>query len=88
MDEHIDITNISFSFIQEGNTDGTTADYEDLKVDIVGGIEGIQNGSFYYVMRSNSGWSFDSMQELMDTFKVVTKSVQNVFTRVAPFTDA
>lgn len=69
-----------FEFSQEGNTNGTTSEYEDLTISCESSL-GIDNeGGCFYVLKSESGWSIDNvndLQELFDRIKKVIKQDDN-----------
>jgi hypothetical protein len=69
-----------FEFSQEGNTNGTTGDYEDLTISCESSL-GIDNdGGCFYVLKSESGWSIDNvndLQELFDRLQTVIKSKED-----------
>jgi hypothetical protein len=69
-----------FEFSQEGNTNGTTGDYEDLTISCESSL-GIDNdGGCFYVLKSESGWSIDNvndLQELFDRIQTVIKSKED-----------
>jgi hypothetical protein len=64
----------SFEFYQEGNTDGTTDDTEELKVECMG-IGDLSEGC-YYVLRTQTGWSVDSPEELKQLLERVDKMMK------------
>jgi len=59
----------SVSFGQEGNTDGTTGEYESITID----YEVVdENEGGYFVIRTK-GWSVDSIEELEELFNRIRK---------------
>lgn len=50
-----------FYFVQEGNTLGTTDEYEDLRVSLETQIPGEEP---FIVIKSNTGWSINDTEEL------------------------
>lgn len=64
-----------FSFSQEGNTNGTTADYEELEIEIdaAGTINGPED--CFIVIRTTTGWSMDSIDELQELIDKCKKAL-------------
>lgn len=66
----------SFTFVQEGNCNGTTDKYEELTIECESSL-GIDNdGGCYYVLKTETGWSIDSvgnLQDLLDRINQVIK---------------
>ncbi len=60
MSEKASLFKASFEFTQDGNTDGTTDTYEDLTIE----CESIDSTGCYYVLKTNSGWSINDIDEL------------------------
>lgn len=71
---------VTYEFSQEGNTDGTTRTdgYDDLEV-ITIEIQSICNSlvkePVYLVLRTPTGWSFNSVEELDEIFNIVKKGI-------------
>ena len=66
----------TFEFTQEGNCNGSTREYEDLTI-ICESSCGIDNDEgCYYVLKSESGWSIDSVDELQELINRVTLIVK------------
>lgn len=74
MDEPV-MCKITYEFYQEGNTDGTTAETEELIVEVesIGDIE--QDGG-YFVLKTSTGWSVNDSDELVDIIKRVKQGVR------------
>lgn len=64
----------SFVFYQEGNTDGTTDETEELKIECMG-IGDLTEGC-YYVIRTQTGWSINSSEELKQLVERVDKMMK------------
>lgn len=73
MDEPV-MYKITYEFYQEGNTDGTTAETEELIVEVesIGDIE--QDGG-YFVLRTPTGWSIEDSSDLVDIIKRVRQGI-------------
>jgi hypothetical protein len=68
MSEKPKLENCSFTFVQEGNYNGTTSEYEELTIQCESSL-GIDNdGGCYYVLKTETGWSIDSIGNLQDLF--------------------
>jgi hypothetical protein len=70
------LENCSFTFVQEGNYNGTTDKYEELTIECESSL-GIDNdGGCYYVLKTETGWSINNvndLQELLDRINRVIK---------------
>jgi hypothetical protein len=64
----------SFEFYQEGNTDGTTDDTEELKIECMS-IGDLSEGC-YYVLRTQTGWSVDGPEEIQQLLERVDKAIK------------
>ena len=58
----------SFHFTQEGNTEGTTSDFEEITID----YEVIDDEGGFFVIRTE-GWSMDSVEEMEELFNRIRK---------------
>ena len=63
-----------FSFSQEGNTLGTTSEYEELEVSIESQLF-MNKEDYFFVLRTNTGWSIDSTEEISEIINKCKKSV-------------
>jgi hypothetical protein len=76
MSERPKLERCSFTFNQEGNTNGTTDDVEILTIECESSL-GIDNdGGCYYVLKTD-GWSIDSVKELQELFDKIQKVITN-----------
>lgn len=66
------LNKITYVFTQEGNTDGTTEDVEELIVEVEGVFDILKDGG-YIVLRTSTGWSIDEMEDLNYIFEQVKK---------------
>jgi len=65
----------SFTFGQEGNTNGSTDTYEELTIECESGL-GIDNDEgCYYVLKTESGWSIDNVNDLQELFDRISKCI-------------
>ena len=65
----------SFTFTQEGNTNGSTDEYEDLTI-LCESPLGIDNDKdCYYVLKTETGWSMDNVNELQELFNRINKTI-------------
>jgi len=67
----LELSGASAHFTQEGNTLGTTTDYEELSISLEFAA-GEDEGPFY-VLKSETGWSFDGVDELKALIERVEK---------------
>lgn len=74
MDEPI-MCKITYEFYQEGNTDGTTAETEELIVEVesVGDIEKVGG---YFVLRTPTGWSINDSYEIVEVIDRIKKGIR------------
>ena len=75
MSEKPKLEKCSFTFNQEGNTNGTTDDIETLTIECDSSL-GIDNdGGCFYVLKTE-GWSIDSVNDLQELFDRINKVIQ------------
>jgi hypothetical protein len=67
---------IVYKFTQDGNTDGTTDNYEELTVTVQASTGSIDIDGGYLVIRTPTGWSIDSSSELLDILTTVSAGVR------------
>ena len=66
----------SFTFTQEGNGNGTTEEYEELIIECEASL-GIDNDDgCFYVLKTTTGWSMDSVDELQKLFDRIQKAIK------------
>ena len=70
----LELHSVTATFSQEGNTNGTTAEYEELEVTLESAAV-IDEDGHYVVLKSNTGWSFDSIDELKYLIERVERTV-------------
>jgi hypothetical protein len=74
-DENIDIGKISIEFVQNGNTIGSTAEWEELVVNCEYQLPGEE---CFLVLKSTTGWSINDpteMTKLLDTVQNMAKEL-------------
>ena len=59
---HID--QVDFKLSQEGNTLGTTSEIETMEISFQTQIDSLENEPGFIVLKSETGWSFDSVEEI------------------------
>ena len=65
----------SFSFMQDGNTNGSTDEYEELTIECESSL-GIDNDEgCFYVLKTN-GWSIDNISDIQELLDRINKSIQ------------
>ena len=67
------VSGVKVSFEQEGNTLGTTSEYED--VDIFLEFQGTKEEGPFFVIKTE-GWSFDDLSELEDLINRAKKILE------------
>ena len=70
------LTNIIYKFIQEGNTDGTTDETEELIVELEGATDILTDGA-YMILRTPTGWSMNDKEELVELLDSINKFSPN-----------
>lgn len=60
----LDISSITFNVSQEGNTQGSTGEYEDLQILVEAPLFIEKGEGFYYVLKTSTGWSINDKEEL------------------------
>ena len=66
MSEKPKLQNCSFTFVQEGNCNGTTSEYEELTIQCESSLGIDNNSGCYYVLKTETGWSIDNINDLQD----------------------
>jgi hypothetical protein len=57
---------VIFKFSQEGNTNGTTDDYEELDIELDAPATITGPDDCFIVIRTTTGWSMNSLDELQE----------------------
>jgi hypothetical protein len=65
----------SFTFNQEGNSNGTTDDIEILTIECESSL-GIDNDEGCFYVLKTDGWSIDNVNELQELFDRIQKILQ------------
>lgn len=72
----IKLDKCSFTFAQEGNCNGTTDEFEELTIECESSC-GIDNDEgCFYVLKTTTGWSVDSSNELQQLFDRINKVIK------------
>ena len=58
------LTEVKFTFIQDGNTNGTTENDESLEVTMESVIGSLDEEKGFYVLRTTTGWSINDINDL------------------------
>ena len=66
----------TFKYYQEGNTNGTTAETEELDITLESVCGDIRTVGYFYTIRTTSGWSINSEQDLVDLFKDIENRIK------------
>lgn len=75
--DEIKLDKAVFTFVQEGNTLGTTDEYEELVLEVEAPLGDLHEGGFF-VLRTNTGWSFDDKEKLLTLFDKLKESINNI----------
>jgi len=68
------LEDITYTFSQEGNTNGTTSETEELKITVEATNESIIKQGGFYVIRTK-GWSFNDPADLAELLAHVDQGV-------------
>lgn len=75
LNDVVKLERCSFTFSQEGNGNGTTDEYEELIIECEASL-GIDNDEgCFYVLKTTTGWSMDSVDELQKLFDRIQKAI-------------
>jgi hypothetical protein len=66
----------SFTFEQEGNGNGSTQDLECLTISCESNFGIDEDKGCYFVLKTDTGWSVDSIDELKALFDRIEKSIK------------
>ena len=66
----------SFTFDQEGNSNGTTDEIETLTIECEASL-GIDNDEGCFYVLKTEGWSIDNVNELQELFDRIQKIIKN-----------
>jgi len=83
MSTQIEITRIIVELEQEGNTDGTTEEYE--KFNIIFEYPLRPQDGHYMVIKSNTGWSINDTDELEKTIRLIEGGITNIETDLVDY---
>ena len=75
MNKDLWLNKITYEFSQDGNTDGTTDDFEELIVEVQGPCGSIIKEGGYIVLRTSTGWSINDKSEIVELLELVEKGV-------------
>jgi hypothetical protein len=65
----------NFIFSQDGNTCGTTEEYEELEIEFDAPATITGPDDCFIVIRTTTGWSMDSLDELQDLIERCKKAL-------------
>ena len=72
------IDKIVYTFVQEGNTDGTTCNDEILTVTVDSAHKGIEKEGGYLVLRTDTGWSINDAAEMAELLSHIEKGTPSI----------
>lgn len=75
-DNEVSLDKISYTFIQEGNTLGTTELDETITINVEAPVGDIVEHGGFLVIRSETGWSIDNPKEFMNLLNLVKSGVK------------
>ena len=69
------LSKASLEFYQEGNCLGSTSETEEIIIDLEG--DDVDNGNFFYTIKTPTGWSIDNSDEFVELMNRV-KQIINI----------
>ena len=76
MDDKPKLERCSFTFSQEGNCNGTTGEYEELTVECQSSLGIDHDEACYYVLKTETGWSVDGVNDIQELFDRINKVIK------------
>lgn len=70
------IDEIKFTLSQEGNTIGTTEEFEDIEITFNTQLGDIEKDGAFIVVKTSTGWSMDSSQEFADMIQRLANGIK------------
>lgn len=77
MEDRATLSKITYEFFQDGNTDGTTEQTEELVVEVEGAVGSIEKFGGYLVIRTRTGWSVNNPKEFEELLNIVKNGVSS-----------
>ena len=75
MSDKPNLQKCSFTFVQEGNCNQTTDEYEELIIECESSL-GIDNDEgCFYVLKTETGWSIDDVNDLTELITRINKVI-------------
>ena len=75
MNDKPELERCSFTFNQEGNSNGTTGKFEILTIECESPL-GIDNDEGCFYVLKTEGWSIDNVNELQELFDRIQKAIK------------
>jgi hypothetical protein len=76
MSDKPNLQKCSFTFVQEGNCNQTTDEYEELIIECESSL-GIDNDEgCFFVLKTNTGWSIDDVNDLRELITRIKKVIK------------
>jgi len=66
---------MSFTFSQEGNCVGSTAEFEELTIECESSLGVDNDKGCFFVLKTSTGWSVDSESDLKNLFDRINKVI-------------
>ncbi len=77
MKERLYLDEIKYNFSQEGNTNGTTNENEELTVTIESCLGSIEKEGGFLTIRTSTGWSVNDSSEFLEMLQLVENGVKS-----------
>ena len=72
----LEISKLSISFMQDGNTLGTTNKCESITLDLEFQL-GVEDGPFY-VFKTDTGWSIDNVDDIQNLLDIADAALDEI----------
>jgi len=64
-----DLSSVKFHFVQDGNTNGSTEEIEEIEITMEAPIYITKEEGSFIVIKTSTGWSIDSPEEFNELLK-------------------
>ena len=69
---------VTFKFYQEGNTNGTNGDTEELDIILETVAGDAREDGYFITLKTNTGWSFNDRKEMNDLYYTLSNYICKV----------
>ena len=68
---------VTYRFTKEGNTNGSTAEIEELIITVESVTEAVNDGGGFMTIKTSTGWSIEDPQDFMELLEIVKRGVSS-----------